>query len=176
MSPIGSQDTGGSKNDAVSIKEWLATSFTVQGALPVKSVGVYMKRLYTETLKNSFVVMELHADDNGKPAAAALAASTQPITRPTLSENWIWFNLDNAATLQPGKYGVVFKVDQESDSLVSDVVNVHYVSTDSTKPGNDYTRRMLLEWDNNARVYKQTTWDPLAYDRTYAVVVSGLAH
>ncbi|MFH1222576.1 MAG: hypothetical protein V1492_05840 [Candidatus Micrarchaeota archaeon] len=176
VASLGSQDTSGSRNDPVSVKEWVATSYTVEVPVTVKSVGVFMRRLYTETLQNSYVIVELRSDNGGKPSDGVLKAATMPITKPTLSENWLWFNFADGATLQPGKYWVVFRVNQETDGLVSDVVNVHYTAKDTTTPGNDYTRSMLLVWDKNGKAFGQTEWKTLPYDRTYAVVLSGASH
>ena len=176
VAALGSQDTNGSRNDPVSVKEWIATSYTVEAPVAVKSVGVFMRRLYTETLQNSYVIVELRSDNGGKPSDGVLKVATVPITKPTLSENWIWINFADGVTLQPGKYWVVLRVNQETDGLVSDVENVHYTANDTTTPGNDYTRSMLLEWDRSGKAFGQTEWKTLPYDRTYAVVLSGAAH
>jgi len=178
VGPLGSADISGTKNDPVSSKEWIATRFDVSGSLNVKSVGAYMKRLYSQTLAGSEVIAEIRADDNGVPSANYIAATTIPITKPTLTENWIYLNYPEGVQLSPGRYWVVFKVMQENDEqIVSDVVNIHYTfSGDTTIPGSDYNRKMNLVWDNSQRKYVETSWEPRAYARTYSVVLSGEEH
>jgi hypothetical protein len=175
ISPIGSKDTSGNKNDAISAKEWIASSFDIENGITVRRIGAYMKRLYSNTLKDSVVIAELHRDDGGKPASAYLEKTTVPITTPTLTENWIWFKFSNGAELQPGKYWVVFKVDQGPGAIVSDVANIHYTAKDTQTAGNDYTRQMTLEWSDAESKYRETAWQPLPYDRTYAVIVSAVS-
>jgi len=178
VKPIGSIDTSGNKNDAASVKEWLATSFEIETPIQVNSVGAYMKRLYSQTMEHSMAVAQIRADNDGIPANEKIAEAVIPITGTTLSENWIYFNYPETVELQPGKYWVVFTVTQETqDQIISDVVNVHYTfGGDTTVPGNDYTRKMTLEWDNNKRKFVETSWKPLAYERTYSVIVSSAKH
>ncbi|MEM2908745.1 MAG: hypothetical protein QW590_01800 [Candidatus Bilamarchaeaceae archaeon] len=174
VAPLGSMDTSGNKNDPASVKEKIATAFDIDSGITVKRIGAYMRRLYSNTLQNSYVVAEIRADSNGNPASSHVAKTRIPITTPTMSERWVWFNFENGVTLQPGRYWVVFGVEQETENIVSDVVNIHYVAEDTTVPGNNYTRKMALEWDNNKRTYVETEWQPLSYDRRYAVVLSAI--
>ena len=57
-------------------------------------------------------------------------------------------------------------------TIVGDVINLHYVAVDNLSPPNDYTRRMSLEWSDTARVWEQTSWEALPFDKEYAVVIS----
>jgi len=176
--PIGSTDISGNKNDAASVKEWIATSFEIEDELAIRSVGAYMKRLYSQTMQNSKVVVDIRPDDGGKPGDSYMALVELPITDTTMTENWIYFNFMEEVELDAGKYWVVFRVTQETqDQIVSDVVNVHYTfGGDTTVPGNDYTRKMTLEWDNTQRRFVATDWQELSYDRTYSVIVSAEEH
>ncbi len=176
--PLGSMDTSGNKNDPVSVKEWIATRFDIDGTVNVKSVGAYMKRLYSQTMQSSMVVAEIHPDDNGRPGENQLAVSIIPITETTLTANWIYFNFPQTVTLERGSYWVVFRVTQETqDQIVSDVVNIHYTfNGDTTKPASNNIKKMNLQWDNSKRRFAETSWEPLAYDRTYAVILSGVEH
>jgi len=176
--PLGSTDTSGNKNDPVSVKEWIATRFDIDGTINVKSVGVYMRRLYSQTMESSMVVAEIRPDNNGRPGENQLAVSMIPITETTLTPNWIYFNFPQTVTLGPGSYWVVFRVTQETqDQIVSDVANVHYTfGGDTTKPASSNIKKMNLQWDNSKRRFVETSWEPLAYDRTYAVVLSGIEH
>ena len=176
--PIGSTDTSGSKNDGASVSEWLATSFEIQNSIKVRSVGMYLKRLHSQTMQHSMILVDIRADDGGQPSENYITVDELPITDTTLTENWIYFNFGDSIELEPGKYWVVLRVTQETqDQIVSDVVNLHYTfDGDTTVPGNEYTKRMRLEWDNDQRKFAKTNWEPLAYDRTYSVIVSGLEH
>jgi hypothetical protein len=173
--PIGSSDISGNKNDPVSVKEWVATAFEIEGPLTVKSVGAYMRRLYSQTLEGSEVRAEIRMDDGGNPSGNYIAVSSLPVTDTTMTENWIYFNYPEGVELSAGKYWVVFRVTQENEEqIVSDVVNLHYTfGGDTTVPGDEYTRRMTLEWDNSKREYIETSWEPRAYERTYSVIISG---
>lgn len=176
VSPLGSDDTSGTKNNAFSIREWIANGFEAQGDMTVKSVGVYMKRLYSNTLKNSYVIIELRPDDENKPGDSILATTYKPIEQITMNERWIWFNFDNAVELAEGKYWVIFRVDQENKALVSDVANIHYVGEDPTKPAGWSIKKMQLEWDTKQEKYIDTSWEPLSYDRTYSILISSQEH
>jgi len=175
---IGSTDTSGNKNDPASVKEWIATSFEAEGPVKVKSIGAYMRRLYSQTMQHSMVVAQIRADNNGNPSDNITAESTIPITDTTMSENWIYFNFPEALTLAPGKYWVVFLVTQETqDQIVSDVVNVHYTfGGDTSVPGDGTNKQMKLEWDNSQRKFVKTDWQNVPYERTYSVVVSSETH
>ncbi len=176
--PLGSTDISGNKNDPVSVKEWIATAFDIENGITVKSVGAYMRRLYSQTLEGSQVIVEIRADNSGEPSENYLATNAIPVTDTTMTENWIYINYPAGVELSPGKYWVVFRVTQENEEqIVSDVVNIHYTfGGDTTVPGNDYTRKMGLEWDNPQRKYVETEWQELAYDRTYSVIISGEEH
>lgn len=178
--PIGSTDVSGNKNDPASVKEYVATAFETDIPIDVRSIGVFMKRLYaqTQTMEGSMIVAEIRADNGGNPADNYIAVAQLPIDDITMTENWIYFNFPSTVELGTGKYWVVFRVTQDTqDQIASDVVNVHYTfGGDTTVPGNEYTRHMVLEWDNLERRFVKTSWEPLAYDRTYSVIVSGLEH
>ena len=178
VKPIGSTDTSGNKNDPASVKEWVATSFEIEGPIKVNSIGSYMRRLYSQTMQHSMIVTQIRADNNGSPASAYLAESTIPITDTTMSENWIYFNLPETLELQPGKYWIVFLVTQETqDQIVSDVVNVHYTfGGDTTVPGDGTNKQMKLEWDNGERRFVETEWQNVPYERTYSVIVTSATH
>ncbi len=173
--PIGSTDISGNKNDAVSAKEYIAVQFEISGPITAKSVGAYMRRLYSQTLEGSEVIAEIRTDNGGKPSDNYLAISTLPITKPTMTENWIYFNYPEGVRLSSGKYWVVFRVTQESgEQIIGDVANIHYTfSGDTTIPGSEYNKKMNLVWDNTLRKYVETSWEPRAYERTYSVIVSG---
>ncbi len=173
--PLGSQDISGNKNEDVSSRKWIAISYHVDSRVEVKSVGAYMKRLYSNTLKDTYVVAEIRSDNNGEPGDEILASSTLPIEETTMTENWIWFNFDEPVELAPpGIHWVVFRIDYSD--LVSDVVNIHYVGEDTLSEPNDHTKRMLLEWDDDARKFVKTEWQELSYDKEFSVVLSGLEH
>lgn len=174
VKPIGSTDTSGNKNDPASVKEWIATSFEIEGPVKVNSIGSYMRRLYSQTMQHSMVVAQIREDNNGNPGDAYLAQAMIPITDTTMSENWIYLNLAETLELEPGKYWVVFQVTQETqDQIVSDVVNLHYTfGGDTTVPGDGTNKQMKLEWDNNQRKFVKTEWQNVPYERTYSVIVT----
>ncbi len=176
VSPLGSDDTSGTKNNAFSIKEWIANGFEAQGDITVKSIGVYMRRLYSNTLQNSYVIIEVRPDDGNKPGDTVLATTYKPIEQITMNERWIWFNFDDAVELAEGKYWLVFRVDQENKALVSDVANIHYVGEDTTKPAGWNIKKMQLEWDARQEKYLYTSWEPLSYDRAYSILISSQEH
>ncbi len=178
--PIGSTDTSGNKNDPASVKDYVATSFELENSITVRSVGAYMRLLYgqTQTLEGSEIVVDIRRDDGGNPASDYIALSQRPINDATMTNNWIYFNFEDGVTLSPGKYWAVFRVTQESqDQIVSDIVNIHYTfGGDTTVPGNEYTRHMNLDWSSQERRFVKTEWKPLAYERAYAIVISGKEH
>ncbi len=178
VKPIGSLDISGTKNDAVSVSEWVAEKFVVETPVKVRSVGAYMRRLYSQTMEHSMVVAQIVSDNAGNPGSTVLAEKQRPITDTTMSDNWLYFNFAEVAELDAGTYWVVFKVSQETqDQIVSDVVNIRYTfDGDTTVPGDASNRQMKLEWDNSQRKFVATSWAPFAYKRTHAVIVSGLEH
>lgn len=174
--PLGSQDISGNKNEDVSSRKWVAISYHVDSRVEVKSVGAYMKRLYSNTLEDTYVVAEIRPDNNGEPGDEVLASSRLLIDETTMTENWIWFNFDEPVELAPpGRNWVVFRIDYPD--IVSDVVNIHYVGEDTTSEPNDYSKRKLLEWDDDEREFVETTgWETFSYDKEFSVVLSGLEH
>lgn len=174
--PLGSQDISGNKNEDVSSRKWIAISYHVDSRVQVKSVGAYMKRLYSNTLEDTYVVAEIRPDNNGEPGEEVLASSMLSIDETTMTENWIWFNFPEPVELAPpGRQWVVFRIDYPD--IVSDVVNIHYVGEDTLSEPNEYTKRMLLEWDDTEREFVETTgWELMTYDKQFAVVLSGLEH
>jgi len=174
--PLGSQDISGNKNEDVSSRKWVAISYHVDSRVQVKSVGAYMKRLYSNTLEDTYVVAEIRPDNGGEPGDEVLASSRLSIDETTMSENWIWFNFDEPVELAPpGRHWVVFRIDYPD--IVSDVVNIHYVGEDTTSEPNDYSKRLLLEWDDDARAFVETAgWETFTYNKEFSVVLSGLEH
>jgi hypothetical protein len=174
--PLGSQDISGSKNEDVSSRKWVAISYHVDSRVQVKSVGAYMKRLYSNTLEDTYVVAEIRPDNNGEPGDEVLASSRLLIDETTMTENWIWFNFEEPVELAPpGRNWVVFRIDYPD--IVSDVVNIHYVGEDTTSEPNEYTMRKLLEWDDDEREFVETTgWETFTYNKEFSVVLSGLEH
>jgi len=135
-----------------------------------------MRKLYLNTLKNSYAIVEIRGDDGGKPGSSIIATTYVPIEKITMNERWIWFNFEDDVKLTKGKYWVVFRVDQENPAIVSDVVNIHYVGDDPTKQAGPDIKKMLLAWNDKEEKYYETTWEPLAYARTYTIVLSSQEH
>jgi len=176
VAPLGSEDISGNKNEDISSRKWVAIKHHIDSFVEAKSIGAYMKRLYGNTLENTYVAAEIRPDNEGEPGDIILASSLIPITDTTLSYNWIWFNFDDPVGLSAGgDYWVVFRIDYPE--LVSDSVNIHYVGEDSLAAPNDYTKRNLLEWSDSEREYVETTgWQEMTYNKEFAVVISGLEH
>lgn len=171
VNPIGSSDTSGKDYDQASNKKWLAVAFDVESPISVGSIGGYIKRLESQTLQDSSVTMEIRMDDNGKPAGAYSAVSSRPITDTTLSDNWMYFNYEGV-TLQPGRYWAVLSVTKDEPTIVGDAVTLHYVAPDKNRPANDGTLQMDLVWSDTKRVWEESQWKPLPFDKTYSLVVS----
>jgi len=172
VAPLGSADTKGVEYDSVSFKEWRTTAVDVGSQINAAKVKIFMKRLQWKTQPATVIVVEIRKNDNGKPGDR-LAGVERPINVTTLSDNWITFDMGNAA-LAPGRYWITMKIKQtEEVSLVSDIVQVHYVPVDKQAPGNDYTRQMILSVDEKNGVATETQWTPLAYDRVYSITLHG---
>ncbi|MDD5340476.1 MAG: hypothetical protein PHV13_04460 [Candidatus ainarchaeum sp.] len=173
VAPLGSSDTKGLEYDSVSFKEWRAIGFTVGSPITVAKVRMFVKRIASQTQPGTNLLVEIYGDSGGKPGQA-IASVRSPITVTTLSDNCVTFAFDQMPQLTPGRYWVVLKVEQSEEvSLVSDSVNLHYVTVDRQSPGNDYTRQMLLSVDDRTGMASETSWTPLSYDRVYAVTVHG---
>lgn len=172
VAPLGSADTSGVENDAVSFKEYRAMAVDVENSITPDRVRIFMKRLDSKTQAGTQILVEIRDDDSGNPGS--LVAETRlPITATTLSDNWINFDFAEKPTLSPGTYWLVMKVEQtEGISTVSDKVNIHYVTVDKQQPGNDYTRVMKLSVNEQTGEASETSWEPLPYDRVYSVVLT----
>ncbi|HSB46711.1 MAG TPA: choice-of-anchor R domain-containing protein [Candidatus Bilamarchaeum sp.] len=172
VKPLGSDDTKGPENDAVTFKEWRAMSVDVGSPIKVGKVKLFLKRIADKTQPGTNVVVELRGDSGGKPGSL-IASSKKPITATTLSDNWITFDFPDAPQLSEGTKWIVLRIEQTEDvTLISDAVNIHYVSVDKQAEGNDYTRQMILNVDKVNGVATETSWTPLSYDRKYTIVVS----
>jgi 3D (Asp-Asp-Asp) domain-containing protein len=172
VAPLGSAGTMGVEYDAVSFKEWRAMAVDVGSQITAGKIKIFMKRLQWKTQPATVIVVEIRKNDNGKPGDR-LAGVERPINVTTLSDNWIAFDIGNA-TLAPGRYWITMKIKQtEEVSLVSDVIQVHYVPVDKQVPGNGYTRQMMLSVDEKKGVASETQWTPLAYDRVYSITLHG---
>jgi len=172
VNSLGSEDISGLEYDGVSFKEWRAMAMDVQNPITPDRVRVFMKRIASKTQKGTLVVLDLRQDAGGKPGSV-VAMVKKPINATTMSDNWINFDFDSPPTLSAGKYWVVVRIEQsENVNLVSDVVNVHYVSGDKQSEGNTYTKQMLLDVDMISGMASETSWQPLSYDRTYSIVLT----
>jgi hypothetical protein len=68
---------------------------------------------------------------------------------------------------------VVLKIEQtEEINLVSDLIQLHYVTVDKTAPGNDHTKQMILNVDEKTGMASETSWEPLHYDKEYNIVLT----
>ncbi|MEW6036426.1 MAG: choice-of-anchor R domain-containing protein [Candidatus Micrarchaeota archaeon] len=170
--PLGSDDTKGLENDAVSFKEWRAMAVDVDSIITPARVRLFLKRIDFRTQPGTEIVVEIRDDDNGNPGDV-VGSVKRPINATTLSDNWLNFDFAEKPTLQPGRYWVVLRIDQtESISVVSDSINIHYVAIDKQSPGNDYTRQMMLDVDPKTGQASETQWVPLSYDREYTIVLT----
>ncbi|MFH1394325.1 MAG: hypothetical protein ABII71_00680 [Candidatus Micrarchaeota archaeon] len=174
IAPLGSTDISGSDYDQISNKKWIAVAFDLDNRVKIGSIGAYMKRLATQTLQDSTIKAEIRNDKAGNPGDTIVATSEVPIAQTTLTDNWLYMNYD--VTLQPGKYWIVFMVAKNEPTIVGDAVTLHYVTPDRLSQPNDMTRMMTLEWSESGRVWEQTDWVELSFDKEYAVVVSANAH
>jgi hypothetical protein len=173
VAPLGSSDTKGMENDAISFKEWRGMAFTTEGQLQVSKVKLFLKRLQSTTQPGTTLALDIRADSGGNPGGI-IATVERPLNVTTLSDNWVAFEFAQPQSLAPGKYWAVLRVEQNEDvSLVSDVVNLHYVTVDKKSPGNDYTRQMMLSVDQKTGAASETSWAPLAYDRVYSMTIHG---
>jgi len=174
VKPIGNDDTSGNDYDQISNKKWVATAFDVENQIHVGSIKAYMKRLASNTLQSSVIQVEIRSDNDGVPSEGSMATATVPIRDTTMSDNWLYLNYD--VTLKPGRYWIVFKVDTGEPTIVGDAVTLHYIGPDNTVPANSDTKVMDLEWSESERVWNEAEWKPLAFDKTYAVMVSAHTH
>lgn len=172
VAPLGNPDVKGLETDAVSFKEWRAEAVDVQNPITAARVKAYLSTQQSTTEPNSHIVMEIEKDNGGNPGDV-VATVKQPIKVVTQSDNWINFDLDPAVTLQPGRYWIVFSVEQTQDvNLVSDLVQLHYVTVDKTASGNDHTTQMLLNVDPKSGMASESQWTPLSYNREYNIVLT----
>lgn len=172
VKPLGSDDTKGLENDAASFKEWRAMSVRLDEPIQAGKARLFLKRISEKTQPGTIIAVDLREDANGKPGAI-IATSKKPINATTLSDNWITFDFPAKPTLSAGTKWIVLRVEQTEDvSLVSDNVNLHYVTVDKQAEGNDYTRQMILDVDLKNGVATETEWTPLSYDRIYTVTLS----
>lgn len=176
VAAIGNNDTSDSNHDAFSSKEYIASGFETKASIGIKSVGLYVKKLYSNTLKNSYAIVEIRKDNNGVPASSPLALSYVPIEKLSMNPRWIWFNFNNTVSLSPGRYWVVLRVDQEEPNIVSDVGNIHYVAKDTETPAGPFVKKMELEYNTKKQKYEETEWEPVAYDRVYTILISAQSH
>ncbi len=172
VNALGSEDHKGLEYDGVSFKEWRAMAVDVENPISPDRVRVFMKRISSKTQKGTEVVAELCKDNGGNPGSV-IASVKRPINATTLTENWINFDFDSPPSLSAGRYWIVLRIEQsENVNLISDVVNVYYVPGDKQSEGNTYTRQMLLDVDMVSGMASETSWQPLSYDRTYAIVLT----
>lgn len=168
---LGNMDLFGTGYESFSFKEWVAMSFDIENEVELGQVKAYLKRQSSQTQPSTMIVMEVREDDSGEPGTL-VASKKLPITDTTLTANWLKFDLDKKEKLEPGTYWIVLKIDQTEDiTLVSDVVTVHYAVIDKETEGNDYTRRMSLNVDLKTGSASETSWDALAYDKEYNIVL-----
>lgn len=172
VNSLGSEDTTGLEYDSVSFKEWRAMAMDVENPITPDRIKVFMKRIAYKTQKGTMIVVDLRKDNGGVPGAV-VASVKKPINATTMTDNWINFDFDSPPALSAGKYWVVVRIEQsENVNLISDVVNVHYVSGDKQTEGNTYTRQMLLDVDMVSGMATETSWQPLSYDRTYSIMLT----
>jgi len=172
VKPLGSEDISGLDTDAVSFKEWRAMAVDVENEVTVSGARAYVKRLEWKTQPGTLIVLELSADDGGKPGDP-VATVEKPINATTLTDNWVNFQFAQKHPLAPGRYWLTLKIKQtENVNLVSDVLQVHYAAVDKQKQGNDYTREMKLGVNEKTGVATETRWQPLPYDKKYSVILT----
>ncbi len=172
VSPLGDADTSGLEYDGISFKEWRAMAVDVENEVEAGRVRAYMKRMQSRTQPSTNIIVELRDDSGGNPGGL-VASVKRPITVTTLTDNWINFDFEPAPTLSPGRYWIVFKVEQtEEVKLISDVTNIHYIAIDKQAEGNDYTMEMKLSVDERTGEASETEWKELSYDRIYTIILS----
>ena len=156
------------ETDAVSYRQWLAEAVDVGNQITVARAEAYLSTEQSSMQPNSSMIMEIRTDDNGKPGAV-VGTAKDPMSAITQSDNWVGFDFSPAVTLAPGRYWMVVKAQQGQTGLVTDIVQLHYVTVDKTAAGNDYTRQMTLSVDENTGIATETSWQPLGYDKEYDV-------
>lgn len=168
---LGNTDTRGTGYEAFSYKTWVAMAFDIENPVELGQVKAFLKRQSGNTRPNSELVLEVRKDSSGEPGSL-LASKGMAVTEPTLTENWIKFDLDKKVSLSPGTYWVVLMVNQTEDlGLASDMVTVNYEIIDKEVEGNDYTSRMMLDVDLKTGEASETSWEPLSYDREFNIVL-----
>jgi hypothetical protein len=172
VKPLGSEDVRGLEYDPVSFKEWRAMAIDIDTTITPGRVKAYMKRIAAKTKPQTIIIAEMRSNVNGNPAGL-LASARRPINATTLSENWVSFDFQSKPTLQPGRYWIIFKIEQTEDvDLISDTINIRFVTADKQVEANDYTREMRLSVDRVDGVASETQWQPLTYNKTYAIVLT----
>ncbi len=172
VAPLGFSELSGLETDAFSFKEWRAVAVDIENPISAARVRAYVKTQQFSLQPNSNVLMEIRSDSGGNPGSLVTSVR-QPIRVVTQTDNWVNFDPDEPVTLSPGRYWIVFKVEQtEEVNLVSDLVQLHYVTIDKTAPGNDHTRQMLLDVDPKSGLASETQWTALPYDKEYDVVLT----
>ena len=167
VTPLGVQKIEGLETDAVTYKQWIAEAVDVGNQISLPRAEAYLSTEQSKMQPNSTVVMEIRRDDNGVPGDLVGSAS-DPMSTVTQSDRWIAFDFAPALTLAPGRYWMVVKTVQgTTPSLVTDILQLHYVTIDKTAAGNDYTRQMALSVDENTGAATVTQWQPLPYDKEY---------
>ncbi len=167
VTPLGVQKIEGLETDAVTYKQWLAEAVDVGNQISVPRAEAVISTEQSSMQPKSTVVLEVRKDANGAPGDLVGSAS-DPMKTVTQSDNWITFDFSPALTLPPGRYWMVVKAVQgTTPSLVTDILQLHYVTVDKTAAGNDYTRQMALSVDENTGAATQSTWQPLPYDKEY---------
>jgi hypothetical protein len=171
--PLGNDETKGLENDAVSFKEWRAMAVDIENPISADKVRIFMKRIDEKTQPGTEIVVEIRDDKGGNPGNV-ISSVRRPTNVTTLSDNWITFDFEDDPALGKGRYWIVMRVDQtEGVTVVSDKVNVHYVPVDKQAEGNDYTRQMMLEVNQQTGEASETEWTPLSYDRIYTMILTG---
>jgi hypothetical protein len=163
INPIGYSNTSGSDNEPIAINHRKAIAFNVTNQIDVKNVRAYMRRLQSFTL-GSNIVLQIMSDSAGEPGTSLYNTSI-PISRATLTPNWIDFPID--ATLTKGRYWLVFSVDKDNDN-----VNIHYVPVNKHAKGNEDHMKMDLVKNRDTQLWEETQWEKLSFDKRYAFIVS----
>jgi hypothetical protein len=172
VKPLGTQDIKGLETDAVSFKEWRAIAVDIDNPISAARVKAYVKTQQFHLQPNSNILLEVRKDNGAKPGDL-VGSVRNPISSVTQTDNWVNFDFDPALSLSPGRYWLVLKVEQTEDvNLVSDLVQLHYVTVDKTASGNDHTSQMLLSVNEKTGVASESQWTPLNYDKEYNIVLT----
>ncbi len=168
VSPIGYTTAAGEDYDPISVSNWRAVAFEVSNPITVKMVTAYLMTQETVRLQNTTMIADIDSDSNGNPGSV-IATGSVPMSQITMTPNWIGFPVE--AQLQPGRYWVVFHAGPPS-LLVSDDVNILYVTVSKNTVGDADHKQMNLVRDQQTQSWNATVWEPLAYARDYAFTVS----